>query len=66
MAKRALGGAAAVGFVAALLLARPSHPGHATQPSSSVSRGGSVIAPAESEDDGGYFGQAPQVSTHVS
>jgi hypothetical protein len=68
-AKRALGGAAAVGFVAALLLARASHPGHVAQPSSgSGSGGGSVIAPAQSEDDGGsgsYF-TPPQVSTHVS
>jgi len=67
-AKRALGGASAVGFVAALLLARASHPGHAAQPSGSVSSGeGTVIAPTQSEDDGsGGFYEPPQVSTHVS
>jgi hypothetical protein len=68
-AKRALGGAAAVGFVAAMLLARVSHPGHAAQPSSGSGSGsGSVIAPVQSESDdgsGGFF-TSPQVSTHVS
>jgi hypothetical protein len=72
-AKRALTGAAAVGFVAAILLARASHPGHATPASGSgsVSSSGSspelVISPSEGEsDDSGFFGQAPQVQTHVS
>jgi hypothetical protein len=62
--KRALTGAAAIGFVAALMLARTSHPGHATPASESVST--AVIAPAVSDDDGGSAAQLPQVQTHVS
>jgi hypothetical protein len=69
-AKRALTGAAAVGFVAALLLARVSHPGHAASGSGSGSGSGSastsVIAPADSSDDEGSGTQLPQVQTHVS
>jgi hypothetical protein len=67
-AKRALTGAAAVGFVAALLLARVSHPGHAASGSGSGSGSAStsVIAPAVSSDDNGSVAQLPQVQTHVS
>jgi hypothetical protein len=67
-AKRALTGAAAVGFVAALLLARVSHPGHAASGSGSGSGSASnaVIAPAVSSDDEGSVTQLPQVQTHVS
>jgi hypothetical protein len=64
-AKRALTGVAAAGFVGVLLLARASHPGHATQPAASVSGSGSVIAPAEA-DGGSFFSPSPQASTHVS
>jgi hypothetical protein len=64
-AKRALTGAAAVGFAAALLLARVSHPGHASPASSSPSSSSSVIAPVDEGDDG-LAVQAPQVQTHVS
>jgi hypothetical protein len=63
-AKRALTGAAVVGFAAALMLARVSHPGHATSTSGSTSN--AVIAPAVSDDDGGSVAQVPQVQTHVS
>jgi hypothetical protein len=69
-AKRALTGAAAIGFAAALLLARASHPGHSASPASpSSSSSSSVIAPAEDDgygDDGGFTYQTPQVQTHVS
>jgi hypothetical protein len=65
-AKRALTGAAAVGFVAALLLARVSHPGHAASGSGSGSASNAVIAPAVSSDDDGSVAQLPQVQTHVS
>ncbi len=69
-AKRALTGAAAVGFVAALLLARVSNPGHAASGSGSGTGSGSasnaVIAPAVSSDDDGSVTQLPQVQTHVS
>ncbi len=63
-AKRALTGAAAVGFVAALMLARVSHPGHAAPASGSASN--TVIAPAVSDDNEGSVQQLPQVQTHVS
>jgi hypothetical protein len=67
-AKRALTGAAAVGFIAALMLARVSHPGHAAPGSGSASGSASntVIAPAVSNDDDGSVAQLPQVQTHVS
>ena len=65
-AKRILTTVAAAGFVAALLLARASHPGHASQPASSLSDSGGVIAPSGTGDDGGFFGQLPQAATHVS
>jgi hypothetical protein len=69
-AKRALTGAAAIGFAAALLLARASHPGHTASPASSPSSSSSaVIAPTGDGydgSDGGFSYEAPQVQTHVS
>jgi hypothetical protein len=71
-AKRALTGAAAIGFVAALLLARASHPGHAQATPTQASTSGTAGHTGYSYDDGssnsdgyGHY-QAPQVQTHVS
>jgi hypothetical protein len=64
-AKRVLTGAAVVGFAAALMLARVSHPGHAAPTAGSTSS--AVIAPTVGDDDGGgSVAQLPQIQTHVS
>jgi hypothetical protein len=72
-AKRGVAVVAAAGFVAAVLLARVSHPGQAATGSTATT--GSSSADEGTEDGGFSFDQgsfgpstsaAPQVQTHVS
>jgi hypothetical protein len=75
LAKRVLAAGSAVAFAVAFLLARASHPGQTSSPSSAGTDGSQVQeSESESEDDGFTFGTpsvapstgTPQAQTHVS